>query len=170
MIVPREGNILADQCFAGYHSFNGNGEMTGTHWVDESGLLATPIAITNTHQVGLVRDALVEYEVRPGSPRRDGLLPVVAETYDGWLNDIDAFHVTREHVLARHRRCRTRPGGRRQRGRRDGHDLPRVQGRHRHLVAAWPRPAASATPSACWCRPTTATAKTCAWTACRSGA
>ena len=99
MIVPREGNILADQCFAGYHSFNGNGEMTGTHWVAESGLLATPIAITNTHQVGIVRDTLVEYEVGL-DPRAEWLLPVVAETYDGSLNDINAFHITREHVLA----------------------------------------------------------------------
>ena len=99
VIVPRAGDILANHCFAGYHSFNGNGEMTGTHWVAESGLLGTPVAITNTHQVGVVRDTLVEYEVGL-DPRVEWLLPVVAETYDGTLNDIDAFHVTKEHVLA----------------------------------------------------------------------
>jgi D-aminopeptidase len=99
VILPRAGNILADHCFAGYHSFNGNGEMTGTHWVAESGLLGTPIAITNTHQVGVVRDTLVAYEVGL-DPRVEWLLPVVAETYDGTLNDISAFHVTKDHVLA----------------------------------------------------------------------
>jgi D-aminopeptidase len=72
--------------------------MTGIAWVAESGLLVSPVAITNTHQVGVVRDALVEHAVR-----REGwgsfLLPVVAETYDGWLNDVGAFHVTKEHAF-----------------------------------------------------------------------
>jgi D-aminopeptidase len=99
VIVPRAGDVYRNQCFAGYTSFNGNGEMTGMHWLDESGRLGCPIAITNTHQVGLVRDALVEYEVRR-HPGLDWLLPVVAETYDGWLNDINAFHLTKEHVFA----------------------------------------------------------------------
>jgi len=99
VIVPRDGDIYTDQCSAGYYSFNGNGEMTGIHWVEESGQLGTPIAITNTHQVGVVRDALVEYESIT-HPESDWLLPVVAETWDGWLNDINAFHVTKEHVLA----------------------------------------------------------------------
>lgn len=99
VILPREGNIWRDHCFAGCHRFNGNGEMTGMAWVEEAGLLTTPIAITNTHQVGLVRDVLVEYgRAQPGAPA--WLLPVVAETYDGVLNDIDAFHLQREHVLA----------------------------------------------------------------------
>lgn len=99
LIVPRDGNIWEDHCFAGYHRFNGNGEMTGLMWVEEAGVLTTPIGITNTHQVGLVRDVLVEYgRTRPQAAR--WMLPVVAETYDGILNDIDAFHLQREHVLA----------------------------------------------------------------------
>lgn len=99
VIRPRYGEIYADQCFAGYHSFNGNGEMTGLLWMDESGQLGTPIAITNTHQVGVVRDALVDYEARH-HPDAAWLLPVVAETYDGWLNDINGFHITHDHVFA----------------------------------------------------------------------
>jgi D-aminopeptidase len=99
VIVPREDMIREDYCYAGYHSFNGNGEMTGLLWLEESGMLGSPVAITNTHQVGVVRDALVEWAVT----RRNGkgfFLPVVAETYDGWLNDISAFHVTKEDVFA----------------------------------------------------------------------
>jgi D-aminopeptidase len=99
VIVPRGGGIHADHCAAAFHSFNGNGELTGSHWVAESGLLGTPIAITNTHQVGVARDALVAYEVAH-NPAAGWLLPVVAETYDGWLNDIDAFHLTQDHVFA----------------------------------------------------------------------
>jgi D-aminopeptidase len=87
--------------FAASHTLNGNGEMTGLEWVRESGLLTTPIAITNTHSVGVVRDALVAYEVRD-RPRGPAFwsLPVVAETYDGALNDINGFHVRAEHLLA----------------------------------------------------------------------
>ena len=97
MIVPRDGNIESDHAFAAYYSFNGNGEMTGLPWIDESGVLGSPIGITNTHQVGIVRDALVKHSIRQGS---DGwVLPVVAETYDGFLNDINAFHVTNEHAF-----------------------------------------------------------------------
>lgn len=99
IIAPREGMIDHNQAFAGYHSFNGNGEMTGLLWVEESGMLGSPIAITNTHQVGVVRDALVAYEAERGDGTRF-FLPVVAETFDGWLNDIGGFHVTKEHVYA----------------------------------------------------------------------
>jgi hypothetical protein len=99
VIRPRYGEIYQDQCFAGYHSFNGNGEMTGLLWLEESGQLGAPIAITNTHQVGIVRDALVDYEARH-HPDAAWLLPVVAETYDGWLNDINGFHLTHDHVFA----------------------------------------------------------------------
>ena len=99
VIRPRYGEIYKDQCFAGYHSFNGNGEMTGLLWLEESGQLGTPIALTNTHQVGVVRDALVDYEARH-HPDAAWLLPVVAETYDGWLNDINGFHIAHDHVFA----------------------------------------------------------------------
>ncbi len=97
VIVPREGNIWKDNAFAGFHSFNGNGEMTGMHWLAETGLLCYPVALTNTHQVGLVRDAVVAY-AQEAEPTGLWALPVVAETWDGWLNDIDAFHLTEDHV------------------------------------------------------------------------
>lgn len=88
-----------DLCHAAMYSLNGNGEMTGSHWVAESGLLSGPIGITNTHQVGLVRDHLVAWQVAR-SPDVLWCLPVVGETYDGFLNDIDAFHLTDDHVRA----------------------------------------------------------------------
>jgi len=93
---PAERNEL---CYGGMHSFNGNGEMTGSHWLAESGLLSGPIGITNTHQVGLVRDTLVAEELRR-DPDATWLLPIVGETYDGFLNDIDAFHLTVDDVGA----------------------------------------------------------------------
>jgi D-aminopeptidase len=97
MIVPRDNQIWEDYAFAGYYIFNGYGEMTGLPWLEESGLLGSPVALTNTHQVGLVRDALVAFSVKAG--HRDAFqLPVVAETYDGWLNEIAALHLTHEHV------------------------------------------------------------------------
>ncbi|MFN8459890.1 MAG: P1 family peptidase [Anaerolineae bacterium] len=104
-ILPR--GQTHDPVFAAWYSLNGNGEMTGTTWVEESGFLESPIAITNTHSVGVVRDALVAWMrehhfYQPLSPERDifWLLPVVAETYDGMLNDINGFHVKPEHVFA----------------------------------------------------------------------
>jgi D-aminopeptidase len=99
-IVPHPG-IGAEPLFAGCHRLNGNGEMTGLEWVRESGCLTTPVAITNTHSVGVVRDALVSYEVR-GHPQRGAFwsLPVVGETYDGALNDINGMHVQPEHLFA----------------------------------------------------------------------
>src|SRR5262245_58701377 len=101
IIQPHEGDVGLEPVFAGYHVFNGNGEMTGLLWVKESGLLTTTIAITNTHSVGVVRDAIIAYEIR--TTRRPAIyfsLPVVAETYDGWLNDINGMHVKPEHVWA----------------------------------------------------------------------
>jgi len=97
VVVPREGTIWEDNAFAGFHSFNGCGEMTGLPFIEEFGLLTSPIAITNTNQVGLAHQAIVEY----GVDKHGGFafkLPVAAETYDGWLNDIDAFHLRAEHV------------------------------------------------------------------------
>ena len=97
-IFPR-GRMGSDSVFAGTFTLNGNGEMTGTTWIQESGRLDVPILITNTHSVGLVRDATIAWMVR----HRPGFLwalPVVAETYDGAMNDAEGFHVTREHVFA----------------------------------------------------------------------
>lgn len=96
VIMPREGQIWGNNAFAGAYEFNGNGEMSGLSWVDESGMLTSPIAITNTMQVGLVRDMMIAYEREHFI--KGAILPVVAETFDGWLNDIDAFHVTKTHV------------------------------------------------------------------------
>jgi D-aminopeptidase len=99
MVVPRRDEIWTDYASCGWFNFSGNGEMTGLPWIDESGLLGSAIGITNTHQVGLVRDAMVRYGVDRGLV--DGfMLPVVAETFDGWLSDIDAFALERPDVLA----------------------------------------------------------------------
>ena len=100
VILPSEGDPGYEPLFAGSHTLNGNGEMTGLEWVRESGMLTSPIALTNTHSVGVVRDALVAASVR-GRPA-SGLwsLPVVAETWDGYLNDVDGQHVRSEHVFA----------------------------------------------------------------------
>jgi D-aminopeptidase len=100
VILPHEGDPGREPVFAGSHTLNGNGEMTGLEWVRESGMLTTPIGLTNTHSVGVVRDALVAASVR-GRPA-GGLwsLPVVAETWDGYLNDVDGQHVRAEHLFA----------------------------------------------------------------------
>ena len=97
IIMPRAGNIWQDNAFAAFHSFNGCGEMTGMHWLEESGLLCYPIALTNTHQVGTVHQALVAYGQETGHTAISSLA-VVGETWDGWLNDLDAFHITRADV------------------------------------------------------------------------
>jgi len=100
MILPRGERTWQDYAFAGFHAQNGNGEMTGALWIAETGLLSSPIALTNTFQVGMVRDALIEYAMERGYPQTESSdLPVVAETYDGWLNDIAAFHLKKEHVF-----------------------------------------------------------------------
>jgi len=95
VVTAREGHLGEDLPFAGYFSFNGCGEMTGVAWIEESGLLASPIALTNTAQVGMVRDAISQY-----ARGRYYWLPVAAETYDGWLNDMSAQALTREDVFA----------------------------------------------------------------------
>src|SRR3954452_13782967 len=97
VIVPR-GKRSKDPVFAGWFSLNGNGEMTGTTWVEESGFMEGPMAITNTHSVGLVRDAIIAWQVKHNFMHQSFSLPVVAETFDGWLNDINGFHVKPEHV------------------------------------------------------------------------
>ena len=103
-ILPRGMNY--DPVFAGWYSLNGNGEMTGTTWVEESGFLEGPIMITNTHSVGVVRDAVIEWSYKNKFFKtlyniKDlfWILPVVAETYDGSLNDINGFHVKKEHAF-----------------------------------------------------------------------
>jgi D-aminopeptidase len=99
VIVPRADSIWHDQAAAGAFSFNGNGEMTGLAWIDETGMLDGPIGITNTSDVGQVRDAIVADAVeRRGT--EGWLLPVAAETWDGFLSDINAFHVSRADVFA----------------------------------------------------------------------
>ena len=98
VIHPR-GKTNPDPVMAAWFTLNGNGEMTGTTWIQESGFLEGPIAITNTHSVGVVRDAILQWQVsRPGL--QPWGLPVVAETFDGFLNDINGFHVKAEHVLS----------------------------------------------------------------------
>ena len=100
-VLPRGLSEMNDSVFAGYFSLNGNGEMTGTAWVEESGFLEGPIVLTNTHSVGVARDAVIAWRLAHGGPDAEGFawsLPVVAETWDGWLNDVDGFHVKPEHV------------------------------------------------------------------------
>lgn len=98
-ILPR-GRTSADPVFAGWFSLNGNGEMTGTTWVEEGGFLEGGVLITNTHSVGVVRDAAIAWSVKHGQLVQPWSLPVVAETWDGTLNDINGFHVKAEHVFA----------------------------------------------------------------------
>jgi len=100
-ILPR-GHNFKDSVFAAWFTLNGNGEMTGTTWVEDSGFLDGPVMITNTHSVGVVRDAVIDWRVKNAPPDDDGYwwsLPVVAETWDGELNDINGFHVKPEHVF-----------------------------------------------------------------------
>ncbi len=97
VILPR-GDDPADPVFSGWFALNGNGEMTGTTWIEESGFLEGPIAITNTHSVGVVRDAIIAWQRDNGTGFQSWSLPVVAETYDGSLNDINGFHVQAEHL------------------------------------------------------------------------
>ena len=100
-ILPRGHGSLNDPVYAGFFSLNGNGEMTGTAWIEESGFLEGPIVATNTHSVGVARDAVIAWRIKHGAADKTGYwwsLPVVAETWDGWLNDINGFHVKPEDV------------------------------------------------------------------------
>src|SRR6266851_9850687 len=100
-VLPR-GKNSKDQVFAGWFTLNGNGEMTGTTWVEESGFLDGPVMITNTHSVGVVRDAVIAWKVKRKQPDQEGFwwsLPVVAETWDGYLNDVNGFNVKLEHAI-----------------------------------------------------------------------
>src|SRR5438477_11297252 len=100
-ILPRGHGSLNDPVYAGFFSLNGNGEMTGTAWVEESGFLEGPIVVTNTHSVGVACDAVIAWRIKHGAADKTGYwwsLPVVAETWDGWLNDINGFHIKPEDI------------------------------------------------------------------------
>jgi D-aminopeptidase len=101
VVFPRAEPPWSAPVFAGIHRLNGNGELTGTHWVKESGILTSAVGLTNTHSVGVVRDALVKVDQRERGQDADfWALPVVGETWDGFLSDINGGHVTAEHVFA----------------------------------------------------------------------
>jgi D-aminopeptidase len=101
VVLPHDGDPFAEALFAGAHRLNGNGELTGLEWIREGGLLGSPIAITNTHSVGVVRDALVSAATVGRDAGGPGwVLPVVGETHDGWLNDIDGQHVRADHLAS----------------------------------------------------------------------
>ncbi len=171
-ILPRGRDSMDKPVFAGTFALNGNGEMTGTIWVEESGMLEGPVMITNTHSVGVVRDAVIQWRVTSGGAD-DSRLLVVAAGGGGDLGRLPERH----QRLPREARARL-PGAGKRRGRtgcrgqrrwRHRHDLPRVQGRYRHRL---PRRHAAATATsrwACWCRPITGCATCCASPACRSG-
>jgi L-aminopeptidase/D-esterase-like protein len=103
-VLPRgRGEAATNPCFGGFFSLNGNGDMTGTHWLEESGFLDGPVVLTNTNSVGIVRDEVIRYAARRWGARgyqEIWSLPVVAETWDGYLNDIYGNHVKPEHLVA----------------------------------------------------------------------
>lgn len=107
-VVHPRGQNSTEAVFAGWFTLNASGEMTGTTWLEERGLIDGPIAITNTHSVGVVRDASVAWMVQRGWTA-DWHAPVVAETYDGGLNDINGFHVTQEHAIEAMRNAKPGP-------------------------------------------------------------
>ncbi len=101
VVDPHDGDIWTEPVFAGCHILNGNGDMTGLEWIRETGLLHSPIAITNTHSLGIVRDTLINHATRARTPgSASWSLPVVGETWDGRLSDIAGQHVRPEHVDA----------------------------------------------------------------------
>ncbi len=137
VVVPHDGNVWSDPVYAAYHRLNGNGEMTGLPWLEEVGLLHSPIGITNTHSVGIVRDALVELEVEE--------LPARCRDVGAARRRRDVGrHAQRRQRLPRDRRARegrlprggSGSGGGGLGGRRHGDGVPRLQGRHRYGVAA----------------------------------
>lgn len=98
-VVHPRGKRNHDPVYAGHFAFNGNGEMTGAAWIDEGGLLEGPIGITNTHSVGVVRDAIIKWQIDQGAIFQKWSCPVVGETADGWLNDMNGFHINADHVI-----------------------------------------------------------------------
>ncbi len=102
-ILPRGAATNDQPVFGAWFTLNGNGEMTGTTWLEESGFLEGPVMITNTHSVGAVHQATIQWRIDQGAADASGYwwsLPVVAETWDGYLNDINGFHVKAEHARA----------------------------------------------------------------------
>jgi D-aminopeptidase len=98
-IVHPRGSKDHTPVYAGVHSFNGNGEMTGAAWVEEGGLLEGPIGITNTHSAGMVRDTIIAWQIKNNALYQKWSCPVVAETADAWLNNMNGFHVKEHHVM-----------------------------------------------------------------------
>ncbi len=98
-IIHPRGKADHTPVYAGMHSFNGNGEMTGAAWVEEGGLLEGPIGVTNTHSVGIVRDTIIKWQVVNNAIHQKWSCPLVTETADGWLNEMNSFHVKEHHVL-----------------------------------------------------------------------
>ena len=128
-VLPRGGQPDTTRCSPAWFALNGNGEMTGTTWVEESGQLEGPVLITNTHSVGVVRDAAIAWRIQRGGPDATGYywsLPVVAETWDGHLNDINGFHVKPKPTFRRRLDGAGRARRRRQRRRRHRHGLLRA--------------------------------------------
>ncbi len=111
-ILPRGAQTSNTPVFGGWFALNGNGEMTGTTWLEESGFLEGPVMITNTHSIGAVHEGVIQWRVNLGAGDASGYwwsLPVVAETWDGYLNDINGFHVRAEHVKAALERAASGP-------------------------------------------------------------
>ena len=167
-IFPRGRDDLTP-VFAGWFNLNGNGEMTGTAWIEDYGLLVYPITITNTNSVGTVRDAVIEWGRTRLADDFNCCLPVVAETWDGDLSDIYGFHVTKAHAFRALEQRETRSGRGRERRRRDRDDLPRLQGRDRYGEPAARRPGMAGTRSARWSSATSASGDCSASPGCRWG-
>ena len=170
-ILPRGRATITTPAFAGSFVLNGAGEMTGRAWIEESGLLEGPVMLTNTHSVGTVHEATIAWRVKHGDPDASGYwwsTPVVAETWDGELNDVNGFHVKAAHVDAALDGAK---GGPVDEGNVGGGTGMTCHGfkcgigtASRRVDVEGPR----ATRSACWCRRTTARARRCASPACRS--
>ena len=136
-ILPRPGTD-PQPVWAGQYTLNGNGEMTGTHWINDAGYFLGPVLITNTHGVGAAHLGATRWMIDQYADyfrtEHAWAMPVVAETYDGVLNDINALHVQPEHAIEALNARAGRPSGRRLNRRRQRHDHLRVQRRHRHVV------------------------------------
>jgi D-aminopeptidase len=169
-ILPRGDATLDAPVFGAWFALNGNGEMTGTAWIDESGQLEGPVMLTKTHSVGVVRDAVIAERVRSGKADPSGYwwsLPVVAETWDGELNDINGFHVRPEHAARALAEAKGGPVAEGNVGGGTGmicHEFKCGIGTASRIVKAVRQ---ATTRWACWCRPITACAIRCASPGCR---